>query len=352
MEKTKWILAFVAIALIISSPCYAEWAITYGGSNYDAGRSIQQTTDGGYIVAGYTWSFGAGNYDFWVLKLNSNGSIAWQKTYGGSDGDCAYSIQQTFDQQGNPDGYIVAGETVSFGAGSGNFWVLRLDDNGEIPNCSIMGTSEAIVLDNISVSGKNTSAVVQDSSVTPLNTTISPQNTSAETSDACLAFMVEQEIMYDGYLDKTQDGILADTLITVTHGNKNPVLVKIEVYDKYGDKAAEEPLLNGGETLENNNIPVKGFGWITLGMIVSRVTNNPLGSPGGEKFTFKVSTGKSGDAILKATIVEVKQVTYNTRQENPGEAVWDPTLIKTWSETTLGGRRGPGLVKYPSKWDQ
>ena len=111
-------------------------------------------------------------------------------------------------------------------------------------------------------------------------------------------------------------------------------------------------LLNGGVALENNNIPVKGFGWITLGMIVSRATQNPLGSPGGEKFTFKVSTGKSGDAILKPTIVEVKQVTYNTRQVNPGQAIWNPTLIKTWAETTLGGRRGPGVVKYPSVWDK
>ena len=74
--------------------------------------SIQQTSDGGYIVAGQTL-FRGRNCDSWVLKLNSNGSVEWQKTYGGSDDDYAYSIQQTSD-----GGYIVAGNTDSFGAGA------------------------------------------------------------------------------------------------------------------------------------------------------------------------------------------------------------------------------------------
>jgi len=68
-----------------------EWANTYGGSEEDW-ASIQQTSDGGYIVAGWTLSFGAG-YDAWVLKLDSSGNVQWQKTYGGTDHDYAYSIQ-------------------------------------------------------------------------------------------------------------------------------------------------------------------------------------------------------------------------------------------------------------------
>ena len=55
-----------------------EWERTFGKSDYDTGYSVQQTTDGGYIVTGSTWSFGAGEEDVWVLKLNSDGSIAWQ----------------------------------------------------------------------------------------------------------------------------------------------------------------------------------------------------------------------------------------------------------------------------------
>ena len=101
------------------------WQKTYGGSNLDWASSIQQTTDGGYIVAGWTESFGAGNMDFYIIKLDSNGNKVWEKTYGGSENDVAYSIQQTSD-----GGYIVAGGTYSFGAGSADFYIIKLDSNG------------------------------------------------------------------------------------------------------------------------------------------------------------------------------------------------------------------------------
>jgi len=87
------------------------WQKTYGGSKFDNANSIQQTTDGGYILAGHTWSFGAGYRDFWVLKLDGSGNVTWQKTYGGTNSDYAYSIQQTSDNE-----YIIAGSTGSFGA--------------------------------------------------------------------------------------------------------------------------------------------------------------------------------------------------------------------------------------------
>ncbi|MGC8931577.1 MAG: hypothetical protein ACP5K6_08610, partial [Dictyoglomus sp.] len=91
----------------------------------DEAYSIQQTTDGGYIVAGYTESFGAGNGDFYIIKLDSNGDKVWEKTYGGSSYDRAYSIQQTTD-----GGYIVAGGTSSFGAGSADFYIIKTDSEG------------------------------------------------------------------------------------------------------------------------------------------------------------------------------------------------------------------------------
>jgi len=104
-----------------------QWAKTYGGPEWDGASSIQQTADGGYIVAGWTFSFGAGDSDFWVLKLDQSGNVQWQKAYGGPDWDRAFSIQQTSD-----GGYIVAGETWSFGAGDSDFWVLKLDRNGDV----------------------------------------------------------------------------------------------------------------------------------------------------------------------------------------------------------------------------
>ena len=118
--------------LKLNSDGSLAWEKTFGGNNYDEAYSIQQTTDGGYIVAGCTGSFGAGNYDVYVLKLNSDGSLAWQKTFGGVSEDYAYSVQETAD-----GGYIVAGDTYSFRKLSSypyyyDVYILKLDSNGEL----------------------------------------------------------------------------------------------------------------------------------------------------------------------------------------------------------------------------
>ena len=161
------------------------WQKTYGGSGDDVATSIQQTTDGGYIVAGLTDSFGVAGYendDFWVLKLDSNGNITWQKTYGGSDYDYAYSIQQTTD-----GGYIVAGSTDSFGAGGYDydFWVLKLDSSGEISGCDTIKTSNAPVR-NTSVTPGNSSIVGITSNAIIGSTNIQPKVTSAVVSTICV----------------------------------------------------------------------------------------------------------------------------------------------------------------------
>jgi hypothetical protein len=104
-----------------------QWAKTYGGISHDAAYSVQQTSDGGYIVAGYTFSFGAGNYDFFLIKTDANGNIIWAKTYGEAGYDLAYSVQQTSD-----GGYIVAGYTYSFGTGSFDFLLIKTDASGNV----------------------------------------------------------------------------------------------------------------------------------------------------------------------------------------------------------------------------
>ena len=99
----------------------------FGGSSRDGAKSVQQTTDGGYIVAGYTDSFGAGEADVYLIKLDSKGNLdpTWPvnpRTFGGADDDLAFSIQQTLDS-----GYIVAGETGSFGtAGRHDIYLIKL----------------------------------------------------------------------------------------------------------------------------------------------------------------------------------------------------------------------------------
>ncbi len=104
-----------------------QWQKAYGGNSYDNVEDIQQTSDGGYIVAGFTYSFASvWDTDVWILKLDLNGNIQWQKAYGGGHDDVASSIQQTSD-----GGYIVAGETCSFGYYC-DAWILKLDANGNI----------------------------------------------------------------------------------------------------------------------------------------------------------------------------------------------------------------------------
>ncbi len=104
-----------------------QWAKTYGGTGADTAWSVQQTSDGGYIVAGYTRSFGAGNLDIFLIKTDANGNVEWAKTYGGAGDDRAYSVQQTSD-----GGYILVGETRSFGAGGSDIFLIKTDEFGNV----------------------------------------------------------------------------------------------------------------------------------------------------------------------------------------------------------------------------
>lgn len=102
------------------------WDKTFGGIDYDQSFSIQETKDGGYITAGYSFSYGAGWSDVWVIKLDKDGNKIWDKTYGDKGDEWAYSIKETYD-----DGYIIAGWTDSSGAGRNDIWVIKIDKDGK-----------------------------------------------------------------------------------------------------------------------------------------------------------------------------------------------------------------------------
>jgi hypothetical protein len=122
-------LGVLLITLLFShlSPAQISFERTYGGTEPDHGFSVQQTVpDGGYIVAGRTRSFSAGLEDVYIIKTDSLGDTLWTKSYGGTVGDGSYSVKQTSD-----GGYILTGYTFSFGEGSGDVYLIKTDSLGD-----------------------------------------------------------------------------------------------------------------------------------------------------------------------------------------------------------------------------
>jgi hypothetical protein len=133
------------------------------------------------MVAGYSNSFSSG-FDYWILKLNPDGSVEWQKAYGGGGSDRTYSVQETRDM-----GYVAAGYSESFGKGAADSWILKFDSNGDIgASCDPIRLTEATVMDTdaapliSNLPEANTSATVTA-------TKASPRDTLAEEETQCRA---------------------------------------------------------------------------------------------------------------------------------------------------------------------
>lgn len=104
-----------------------QWNRAIGGPGGDYAHSITNTSDGGYAVAGVTWSFGGGDTNMYIVKLNEAGTLQWNRTVGGTRLDYANSIIQTQD-----GGYAIGGYTESFGTGSGDMYIIKLDSSGTL----------------------------------------------------------------------------------------------------------------------------------------------------------------------------------------------------------------------------
>jgi len=110
MKNISYLVWLLTVSITYAQEPAIEWLNFFGGNNYDLSSSIEQTVDGGYIVGGSTSSNDGdvighhGGIDFWVVKLDDTGNIQWQKALGGSNDDVVRSIQQTVD-----GGFIVAG---------------------------------------------------------------------------------------------------------------------------------------------------------------------------------------------------------------------------------------------------
>ena len=109
---------------VSSSPGSEVWSKTFGGAGDEWAFSVIATSDGGYAIAGYTNSFGAGANDFWLLKIDASGNSQWNRTFGGLGDDRAYAMVRSAD-----GGYAMVGSSNSYGNTTG-MWLVKTNSNG------------------------------------------------------------------------------------------------------------------------------------------------------------------------------------------------------------------------------
>ena len=220
-----------------------QWQKTYSGIGEDriavptdpASEAIQQTSDGGYIVVGYTNSFGDKYHtDIWILKLDEEGNIQWQKTYGGEDYDEAKCVRET------SDGYIIAGETKSFGAGKDDFFVFKVDKNGNIPDCDLGKSSNANVGEVSQVEVIEAKFEYRDTYIVEGDTNIVPQNTYISPEWICPSTSTNKPPVIDSFVGSPTYGMLPLTVtFTCTAHDPDGNIVEYH-WDFNGDGAIDK----------------------------------------------------------------------------------------------------------------
>ncbi len=124
------------------------WTKSYGGNNADFGCSVIQTKDDGYAIVGWTYSFGGGLEDVYLIKTNEIGIPVWTKTFGGTGFERGISLEQTFD-----GGFIICGSAVNFSSGGSALFLVKTDPGGNgypagNPNLNFAGSPTLSVIPN------------------------------------------------------------------------------------------------------------------------------------------------------------------------------------------------------------
>lgn len=137
MDKQILRLTLCALlpTLIFAHPPDTLWTKTYGGSSDDVAYSVCETADGGYIITGYTSSFGAGQQDAYLIKTYGNGDTVWTRTFGGASMDGAHFVREV-----SAGGYVIAGYTETYGGGGKNVYLIKTDTSGLTEDTAIYAT--------------------------------------------------------------------------------------------------------------------------------------------------------------------------------------------------------------------
>jgi len=210
-----------------------EWSRAVGGTTSDDyGFSVVQTSDGGLAIAGYTRSFGAGDWDFFLVKFTAIGTVEWSRAVGGTSSDYGTSVVQTSD-----GGFAVAGETYSYGAGtpdSSNLLLVKFDSEGN--SCIGEAVSPTVTIASPSVASPSPSVASPSPTVTdvsPTVTVVSPTVTEICTDDIIETVIKPAEFE----ISVSPNPFNSSCAISAPKG------AKIEIFDVEGKKIME--LSNG-----------------------------------------------------------------------------------------------------------
>ncbi len=329
-----------------------EWQRSLGGDSDDVARSIKQTKDGGYILAGYSnsknWDVSGnhGGYDYWIVKLDENGKIIWQRSYGGTGDDKAFSVELSSD-----DGYVIAGTSYSNdmdvtghhgSAGSADCWVIKLNSVGELQWEKSFGGTQDDAANEIKRTSDNGFIIAAYLTSMHDFTAIKIDSLGNEKWESSVGGSGDEEAFS---IDVTKDGgfILAgysdskDGAVTGNHGNTDYWIVKLDSVGKllwqksFGGSDAEaaysiKPTFDAGFIIagisSSNDFDVSGnhggndYWLVKLDSIGNLQWQKSLGGPG-EEFALCVrQTSDSGYVIAGSSDFDGGDVTDNHNHED------------------------------------
>ena len=332
-----------------------QWQKTIGGSGYDVLFTIQQTSDSGYILGGRSESDISGDKtensqgadDYWVVKLDTSGAIQWQNTIGGTGYDNLYSIQQTSDGGyflGGRSESDISGDKTENSQGSFDYWVVKLDTSGTIQWQNTIGGSDTDWLESIqqtsdggyilggsslsNISGDKTenSQGVDDYWVVKLcwtDSTYTGQITICE-GDSVLIFGFYQSTAGTYYNTLTNmngcDSIIAATLILTAYTISDPAIAicngdSVSIYDIYRSVAGtyydSATTTNGCDSIHSTVVTVDQLPTVNLGadtMICNGCSITLDAGPGFASYNW--STGATTQTItVDSTATYIVQIT-------------------------------------------